>query len=69
MKRVVEPRDHPRGVTEGRMIGDFFYSLAVNPDFSSVIEAFEEFPTGIRQYRYFGFGSRHGKPSPRHDLA
>ena len=47
MQRVVEPRHHPRGITEGGMLGDVLDALAVDPHLSAVVEAVEKFLAGI----------------------
>ena len=52
MQRVVEPRNHPRRVAEGRMLGDVLDPLAVDPHLSAVIEAVEEFLAGIGKRRH-----------------
>ena len=47
MQRVVKPRDHPRCIAKGRMLGDFLYALAVDPHLPAVVEAVEKLLTGI----------------------
>jgi hypothetical protein len=41
MQRVVEPRDHPRGVAERRMGRDILDALAVDVDLAPVAQAVE----------------------------
>jgi hypothetical protein len=52
VQRVVEPGDHPRGVAERRVHSDVLDPLAVDPDFTPVIEAVEKFLAGIGQQRF-----------------
>ena len=51
MQRIVKPRDHPRRIAKGRMLGDVFYALAVDPHLSAVIEAVEKLLTRIGKRR------------------
>src|SRR5262245_30684580 len=51
VQRVVEPGDHPRGVAEGRVLGDVFDPLAVDPDLAVVVQALYKFLAGVRQHR------------------
>src|SRR5437773_8277219 len=50
VERVVEPRDHPRGIAEGGMRGDVLHALAVNPDFAIVAQALEILLTRERSH-------------------
>ncbi len=57
VQRVIEAGDHPRGVAEGRVLGDVLDALAVDPDLPAVVEAVEKFLAGVRQHRR-AIGSR-----------
>src|SRR4029453_128908 len=48
MQRVVEPRDHPRGVAKRRMRRDILDALAVNVDLAPVANALEVLGSGVR---------------------
>src|SRR5207248_6051339 len=47
VQRVVEPRQHARGIAKRGVRRDVFYALAVNPDLASVAQAFEILLTGV----------------------
>src|SRR3984893_7903235 len=51
VQRVIEPCRHPRGIAERGMLGDIFDPLAVNPDFSAIVEAVEKLLAGVGQRR------------------
>ena len=51
MQRIVKPRDHPRRIAKGRVLGDVLYALAVDPHLSAIIEAVEKFLAGIGECR------------------
>ena len=42
MQRVVKPRNHPRCIAKGRMLGDFFYALAIDPHLPAIVETVEK---------------------------
>ena len=77
VQRVVEARDHPHGVAEGRMRRDVLDALAVDPDLAAVAQAFEVLRarqrTNARRCRSIGgvdghadsplCGGRHSNPS------
>src|SRR4030095_4614512 len=48
MQRVVESRDHPRGVAKRRMRRDILHALAVNVDLAPVANALEVLGSGVR---------------------
>ena len=48
VKRVVEARDHARGVAEGRMRGDVLDPLAVDVDVAVVAQRLQIFRAGLR---------------------
>src|SRR5262249_24973120 len=62
VQRVVEPRDHTRGVAERRMVGDLADALAVDPDLAAIVKTVEEFLAGVRQRGSASVG--HGSRSP-----
>src|SRR6266566_2014455 len=41
VKGIVQPRNHARRIAKGRMGGDIFDALAIDPDFTAVAQAFE----------------------------
>ena len=53
MQRVVQPRHHPRGVAEGRVLGDLSDALPVDPHLPPVVEAVEKLFTRIGKCRHF----------------
>ena len=72
VQRIVEPRDHARGVAEGRMRGDVLDALAVDVDLATVAQ-------GVRDIRRRSAGTppatcrwsrpwRQRLPGPRHLL-
>ena len=70
VQRVVEARHHPRGVLEGRMLGDLADPLAVDPDLAAVVETVQELLArigqggGLRRRRAFGGGCLLGHRCP-----
>ena len=48
MQRVIQPGDHARGVTEGRMRGDVFYPFAVEEHLAVVTQRLEIFGAVLR---------------------
>ena len=48
VQRVVEARDHPGGVAEGRVRGDVLDALAVDVDLAAVLQRFQVFLAGLR---------------------
>ena len=48
VQRVVEPRDHARGVAEGRMLGHVLHALAVDVDLAAVAKRGEILRAGLR---------------------
>jgi hypothetical protein len=56
MQRVVEPRHHSRGIAECRVLGDVFYPLAVNPNFSTIVKAVEKLLARVGKQRRHLYG-------------
>ena len=51
VQRIVEPRDHARGVAKGRMGGDVLDALAVDVDLAAVAQRLEILRAGLRRRR------------------
>jgi len=49
VERIVEARNHPRGVTKGRVNGDVLHPLAVNEDLTAVAQRLDELVAGHRR--------------------
>jgi hypothetical protein len=68
VQRVVHPRQHPRGVAKGGMLGNVLDPLAVNPYLARIADALQEFLAvegPLRLARTFFSLCLTGHPAPR----